>query len=92
MAHRLEPGEPPITSDGVASVFGIAKDLVERNTEGACDPKSRLEGGRIATLFDGDNSLAGHADGLGELFLRHLVSRKPKGTEIVGDASRFAHH
>src|SRR5690349_5185556 len=51
----------------------VLKRRFKRHAEHARDPERHLERGRVAALFDGDDGLAGHADLLGQLRLRHLA-------------------
>jgi len=54
-------------------VFPVLKDIVYRYLESSSDSESKFQGRHILPLLEGDDSLAGAANSIGQFLLRHLV-------------------
>ena len=55
------------------------------------DLEGHLERGRVFALLDGDDRLAGYADSIGQVCLRHLAIGEPQRPDRVGDV-RWLYH
>src|SRR5262245_25200466 len=69
----------------------IVEHLLERYAEHGGDPECRLQRGGILSLLDGVHGLAGDADPLRQLLLRHLVMREAELADLVADGGA-GHH
>ncbi len=63
------------------------EDVADLDTEDFGDAEGGLQRGRIFVLFDGGDGLAGHADGVGQLLLGHLIVEKTQFPDVVADAT-----
>ena len=76
---------------GLSFTVGVLEHGVERYPEDPGDLEGHLQGGRVAALLDGDDGLAGDADAVGQLGLRHLAVGEPERADRVGDLGRLHH-
>src|SRR5215217_5737479 len=64
------------------------EDVADFHPEHLGDAEGRFEGRRVLVLLDGRDSLAGHADPVGQLLLRHLIVVETQPADGVADWGR----
>ena len=92
-AARQSPGRRTRCRSDSCFLLGVwvLEYVIQADTESAGYLEGHLEGWRVFALLDGDDRLAGGANSIGEIRLRHLAIDEPERPYRVRDVRRLYH-